>query len=572
MTLAASVTYGGISCMSASYTLGHGITPGVAEIECQPQNRPFPAVGDLVISDGENSVAFLGMRADQRSARRGSDGMTWRFTLLDRRWKWQFGAIFGEYNRRDDSDETIVQEDRPILGIEKTPRELAELLLDAMSEQRYDVSQLPNDQRPHVEWIGANPAQELASLADLSGCRVVLTLDGSVRLIPLGQGSSVPSSPRITEASLSSDPPERPDAIDVIGGPFRIQTRVDLEAVGLDTDGKIKPIDNLSYKPTNGWERENAQFGSITDAETLALAKKTVYRWYRLKVSTPISVPILPSDYQQITGIEQLVNVDDSLVEFAKDSVTAERTKKKARVYGVYYLNRADKDANSSTSADYEYLGDKDRLPGETVGGFTVDGHRNLVIFDQQVVKKDTSTNRYTAAELKLECSFGIRDQRTGQQVVWDYFYQVPGARSGTGPEVVETDTINLEVYESFSADGTSTGWKALREVSDLVNESRYLAEGAVQKYQSIDTADATHIGIVPISPDGALVQVTWSIEDGKPWTKISRGSETVFRQPKYGTRRFNELMKGVLKNRQAILGMRRVQALILKNRRRSGL
>jgi hypothetical protein len=42
------------------------------------------------------------------------------------------------------------------------------------------VSGLPNLSRPEVDWVFANPAQELAALAESLGCRVVLGLDGRV--------------------------------------------------------------------------------------------------------------------------------------------------------------------------------------------------------------------------------------------------------------------------------------------------------------------------------------------------------------------------------------------------------
>ena len=82
------------------------------------------------------------------SARLNEDGLVWQVSLLDRRWKWAFGQVWGEFNIRDDG-ELLVS------AFERTPQELAEYLLIAAGESLYDVSQLPNDTRPHVEWVGA---------------------------------------------------------------------------------------------------------------------------------------------------------------------------------------------------------------------------------------------------------------------------------------------------------------------------------------------------------------------------------------------------------------------------------
>ena len=43
----------------------------------------------------------------------------------------------------------------------------------------------------------------------------------------------------------SSNPPEIPATIRVLGGPNRYQARLRLEAVAYDTDGRIRPINQL---------------------------------------------------------------------------------------------------------------------------------------------------------------------------------------------------------------------------------------------------------------------------------------------------------------------------------------
>ncbi len=143
---------------------------------------------------------------------------------------------------------------------ERTPQELAELYLNAMGEVDYDISELPDDTRPPVDHDYDNPAEALAALCESLGCRIVLQLDNTVKLVRSGAGAGLPAE-FLLEDSLTIDLPEKPDKIAVVCGPSLYQVDFPLEAVGLDRDttsggdptDTIKPIDELSYKPSGGW-------------------------------------------------------------------------------------------------------------------------------------------------------------------------------------------------------------------------------------------------------------------------------------------------------------------------------
>ena len=62
-------------------------------------------------------------------------------------------------------------------GTEKKPQALATLCLQAMGEDDYDVSALPNDARPEIDWSYQNPAEALQQLCDKLGCRVTYVVD-----------------------------------------------------------------------------------------------------------------------------------------------------------------------------------------------------------------------------------------------------------------------------------------------------------------------------------------------------------------------------------------------------------
>ena len=99
-------------------------------------------------------------------------------------------------------------------------QDLARLCLDAMGEQGYDVSQMPGGPQPAVHWDYAVPAQALADLVGELGCRVVLRLDGTVSILPDGDGQDLPSTADLQADSLSIGPPERPDSLVIVGPRF----------------------------------------------------------------------------------------------------------------------------------------------------------------------------------------------------------------------------------------------------------------------------------------------------------------------------------------------------------------
>lgn len=249
----------GIPAMfSGVYSIAHGISPSIAVLEVPPEHNFLVQIGPLAITYGSKvKIVLPDCKLDLASYRSDDGGQTWTIRCMDRRWRWQYPTISGVYNQRTPDGEfdafpTLPPKDlnAAILKAkgDKTPQELAKLLLDAMDETNYDVSQLPNHTRPAVNWDHSNAAEELARLCDSLGCRVVLGTDNRVHLCLLGSGQSLPSN-QVESGGFSFDPPDMPDALLAVCGPTAYQIRLHLEAVGLDLDGIIKPLKDLSYNP-----------------------------------------------------------------------------------------------------------------------------------------------------------------------------------------------------------------------------------------------------------------------------------------------------------------------------------
>ena len=240
--------------ISASFTLAHGITPGVIQVELAPQPNFSAEMGSFFSYYGDVVLEFTDCKVDSASFDASTSGFIWRLAIFDRRWMWAFGQISGSYNLYND-DGTLEKQ------TEKSPQDLARLCLEAMGEQDYDISQLPSSPQPTVDWDYAVPAQALANLVDELGCRIVFQLDGTVAIVPEGQGEDLPFLADLQADSLTIDPPERPDSLVIVGAPVRYQVDLPLAAVGWNTDGTIQPLGMLDYAPDP--EASDGGFGQV---------------------------------------------------------------------------------------------------------------------------------------------------------------------------------------------------------------------------------------------------------------------------------------------------------------------
>jgi hypothetical protein len=550
-------TYPGVlNVLSASYTLSPGITPSVVQMQIIPQTAAISTVGDVVFIHGTTTLTIPGCRADQASMVRGSDGTLVSFSLFDRRWRWKFGEIYGHYNQRD-ADGLIVT------ATEKTPQQLAQLLLSAMGETA-DVSGIPNNGRPECEWIAANPAEALADLLEPFGLIVVLQIDGTVAIRQQGVGASLPSNNSLIEQQVSSNPPECPATIRVLGAPNRYQARLRLEAVAYDTDGRIKPIDQLSYKPAGGWENETQFFASIPAGEGRKLALRDVFRLYRIRdmnSPTPVAIASVPgyAGTQQtltpgpggggvLAGVQapaqpggttysiqylrEILPLEKGLVQTGTDANGLKRRIPES-VFGIYYTGNVSLEfpRNSNVGDQYSY-------PGR----FQIDAELGLVRFEEQVTKYDAAQKRFVAADLFLECSFNVRSPDTSAQMRWSYT-QSTGIVNAYGVEVVRREEMIWEQYQRYNG-ALFVEWVQKTYQSELTTLSQYYANGRLAQYVTESGASARYAGLQGINPDGAIAQVTWEIGGSGCYTSASRLYEPSPYVPPYKERRQQDMLR----------------------------
>lgn len=505
----ASVSFASITNITrASFPFNaHGISPSICTLEFEPQTISS-TTGTLTFNyhDGSaQSQAFADCIIDQASIRASSSGFIETARIFDRRYKWKFGDISGRYNVRL-ADYSIKD------GTEKTPQELATLLLTAMGETGYSVTDLPNDTRPEVNWDFANPASELQNLCDLLGCRIVLGLDDDVDIRVLGTGSTLPSSPAPLDPSDTIDPPELPTNIKVVCGPTLYEAMFELEAVGEETDGKIEVINDLSYKPSGGWGDTLPEYFTSLSSSARTLATKSVFKWYRIKNTVGDANFSIPGYDDNPVDRDQII-FSDQIVSYVTDD-DGIKVPEKPKLYGEWW----DGDFSyTNTDADSEFN-----------GGFTVNQERGTVEFSEPIYGLDDD-KKVEAATLYLRIAVNVIDGTTSQTDKYTYDYATSGTL-GTKDDIVRKDEIIRQVIQPYAY---SSGWAKDGSTTDndteVDDDADYYAVARLVEYEVTNASSATYpAGIVPsITPDGAIQQLSFNYSGSGFTMAASRNTES---------------------------------------------
>ncbi len=530
--------WGGINdFISASFTFTPGISPSVCRIVIPPQSvSNLQAGGDLTWRYGGSRIVFRDCRLDSVMASGGANRTeSWTLYIQDRRWLWrETGRISGFYNVQTTGG---LKKDS-----EKSPRELAKLCLNAMGEKKFSLAGLPNDTRPEIDWDYANPAEALASLCDWLGCSVVLGLDNRVYIVRNGQGRKLPRQ-NIIDGAEVLDPPDPPGKIVVVGGRTRYQHDFKLEAVGLDADGEIRPINDLTYikEMNNGgnWleTADVPDFNGLKNARIRGLARLSVFRWYRIK--TPFR---LPGVTQPINDLRRILPLDDTQLERSKKDPKKNERKESASeplppwVFGVFC--KGGESLKSSTEKIEHNI--KKNPEGLYTGEFEIDAETGIVRFNEPVCKiKKDDKNSKQPAELVLRIACNLRDEKTRG---WAREEFSGGAkvrsRHRSKKKYLLREDIAREIYARFHPKPVKT----VDNLDAVTKTARCYLEAELAKYATRRAGTVIYAGLVPISPDGVTKQVTFTVGgNGRASTRISRNREEPHLAPTYAEKRINE-------------------------------
>jgi hypothetical protein len=538
-------------CISCSYTCSHGISPGVASLIVPPNINPaaVPQFGNLVIGDGARKVTLRGCRVDSVRQINYGDGYAWLITILDRRWQWRYGSIDGWYNQTHSNPdelglppgEYVVRNGIYIPGTERSPRQLMKLCLRMMRVRSYIIEPFDDTIRPEINWYGVNPAAALQEVCSSVNARVVYSAPrDTVIITPLGgKAGLLPTTPM-----LSNSPgikfQSRVSAVQLQVGPTIFTDYLPLEPVGFEEDGRIRPLDELSYQPENGWWKYHPEIapemvvqGESKDVETSKkLAQQSLLKIFRIKVSSDdrLSVcnKVVVTTRQQIYMLGRIFSPERD--------IKGQYVTKDAFVIGECQ-NRT---IQGGKIAEYEF---GSPLPI----AFSVDGERGLVVFSRPVYKIVGTAPNYQPMppqQLYIYTSMHVRHPQTLQYISGIWLRRF-GPDTGAPPRHIIRSDLKA-MYQAIRNVSKSSGDNLFQLAEIQTNESEvaraadyYMKATQVSAGGEATVRTATFAGIYPISCNGAVHQVTWSVGLGQPpTTTVGVNTEYDYVVPPYPERR----------------------------------
>ena len=517
--------------LQASFTLGLGTVPSVCNMYIPPQRQRLPEVGMLQLQYGGVNLLFPDARLIDSQFARDPDGReVWSLSIADHRWRWQFGHISGNYNTRLDN-----QKFRQDTKLQK-PQELAKLCLDAMGEKA-DIRLLDNTQYPEVQWEYTRPSAALEELIEPLNCRVRMINGNQVSLVRLNEGLDLPDGSDVLFGSDAINPAERPDSLRFVAGRTLWQYDFPLEMVGLERDGNIVPVDKLSYTPTGAgkWiEADIPNFQCVKDLKCRELAHRSVFKWYRLK--TPFKLP----GGITVKDLWRVLPISDRQVQ--EQTVLGKKEAMAALVLGEYYRGNTKIENNTKNLAADIKLDPKIIYDGD----FNIDTERGLVMFSDFVYGigdfAGQAGGRKQAAKLVLRTSVGLRDEKTGGWI----HHQVDrklGQNFSTQPMCIIKNDIALQYHKPIGKTAVENN------KAEVEKFAAYYLDGAARSLQTTFPAMRTYAGFKPIMPDGAIQQVTWSVDaQGFATTTASRQLEwNRTSAPEFKEHQFNQKITAAL-------------------------
>lgn len=170
---------------------------------------------------------------------------------------------------------------------------------------------------------------------------------------------------------------------------------------------------------------------------------------------------------------------------------------------------------------------------------FSIDPVYQVVTFGDYVYKVEAG-RPFAPPRLILETAVHVRDPQTNALVRY-----TPQLNLKANPKVIAScrrQDVQLNVTATYSPTGAITGTRLLE--ADAVLRANYYLQGMAAQYFLQDAQQRAYNGILPIGLDGAIAQVTWTIDGNGQTTKASRNCEHDLYVPPYPARRRIEAIR----------------------------
>lgn len=507
-----SITYNGKNAIGGfSFILGQGLTPSTGSICFPADNSPVinGQPGSLVINCDGQSIAFSDIYLVNPITVESEDGQVVQATLADKRYRWKYGFLRGKYNQLDQTT-----------GKPKEERVLTDLLDEAFAVFNekpvyYDIDVL----YPVINWEFIEPVAAIEELCKKYSLCVAISPSGQVHISSTTYNKQSFNQTSVSYRERSNNWQLKPRSLVIVGDFMEVINLVDLQPVGVEITGQsdagtIKPINDLSYKPVEGWAKAlTNDFASIYKSnkpwkEAQSLAKQCVFKWYAY----------IPSD----NSIENSREVKlPWLGEYTvKNSVSSEMVRVKPSIFVNCMLFDYSTTKNNVNDNEEPAIEDLD---------FSLDYKNGILKFKNPVIKKlegssNFDPNMIEAAIIKLWIAHKTTPKRLSKGLYGNYYYEKP--LGGIMPSFFsKDDSLILYAYE-----GTVNGM----DKQDIYNKTSLdeycsrLADTIAKKFDTTRPEQYTFEEILNVTPIGELKSVSWRVDENGWNTVISMGQEEI--------------------------------------------
>lgn len=514
MSILGNISFPGVTApQHLLATRTNGCRPDVAILFAQPQATLSSAIGTLSFGFNATTINWTNALCDSFTQRFTTQGQQQIFRILDCRWKWSKHYITGGYNVRlpgGTVDATT----------QKTLVELATLLFTAAGVASYDLTQITSTEKPMVIWDQTNVADALEELLEQRGYVVSLNVDDTVKVWQVGNGASISPGTDAVNISVSVNPPEPPANLKAACAQTRVQSKLKMVPLALDTDGTIKliggggdPTKDVSYNPTlgdpNGMDGlDLVTFSWLTDPVAQDCAKASVGLWFGIggqadgsdTISDGTTIYAAPSGAEvTITSKTQYLPLSRFLLGTGTNA------------YGI----KAQQDAYIEGT----FIDTSQQPPPKNTGGgrntpdFTrlsrldwdLDERLGIVKFGQPAVKWNAGTSKQTFADVYLTCSYSV-----GNPQVKDRYLRSKAITGGYGEEVVPLIELQRTLICSYTPPSTAITSINDNKTTVVQPAADLYLNQAVLKYTTAVGVLILARNIYAYNCDGITLQLMW--------------------------------------------------------------
>lgn len=476
-------TFAGIPAMQVSFTSSLGVLPSTGSITFSGRRYNLPRYGTLRMSCNQGSVTLERMYLVNPVYSEAEGGDITIATIMDRRVEWQYGQVTGKYNPVNEGT-----------GAPAQTTKLTALLKMCFDEYdtRVRMYGIPNVY-PSVEWHFDTPANVIQELCERYGLCVGLDMDGSAWVSPANESRRYPAGFVISRESAVSGE-MLPRSVIVFGSRIRQDKEFTLYAVGKETDGTIKKIDDLSYAPADWMLEWAAGFENISDEEEKSLSEKYILKAWQV-------------DYKS-SDLERLPWSDTISKVIEKDG---EKYRQSEVVTALYCKTERDED-----NVIYKNTADYEPIPG----GYTVYRDMGLIVANEPLLKAvpdgTSDKDALFEADVKVLAAYELNTGNFRDDFYWVEI-RIPG---GTLPSVYIQEP-EVVVYKDVGG-----RWaEGYREAEEYLFK---VAESKAAEYEIKDTGQRTYLGFKPLAAWGEIKSISWTASESTAQTVVSIGEEEI--------------------------------------------